>query len=208
MTRTLPLALLVLTGCLQEIEGGPEVSDTRSLEPFSAVRAESGVTVRYRPGAVNEVSIATQQKVLESLETVVKNDVLVVRLKPGVKVTSFEWTEVHVSGTDAVEFQARNGSTVEARELATGAVKVSVGEGGRVALSGQVDMLDLEAGEGSKVSATTGASIVSVDLTDGSSAEVEATERVSGSLRGGSKLKVTGGADFGGLSLRDGSSVE
>ena len=84
MTRLLP-ALLLLSGCYHSVDAGPEVSDTRSLNSFSKLRVQDGLTVHFAPGAVNEVEIATQQKVLENLLTEVKDGTLTVRLKPGVR---------------------------------------------------------------------------------------------------------------------------
>ena len=86
MTRSIViLAALLLAGCRQ-LEGGPEVSEGRTLEPFTRVRIEDGIPARLSPGAP-QVTLNAPEKVVENLETIVLSGTLIVRLKHNVIVT-------------------------------------------------------------------------------------------------------------------------
>jgi hypothetical protein len=183
MKRILP-ALLLLSGCWHNVDGGPEVSDTRSLDSFSKVRVENGITVHFSPGEMNQVEISTQQKVLENLQTNVNGGTLTVRIKPGVKVSSLEWTDVNITGVAVSELNASGGSSIVAANLK--------------------DDVTLAASGGSIVKAT--AQNVYLDASGGSEVELTAST-VTGEASGGSSISVSAGADLTGLILSGGSEV-
>src|SRR5690606_35218876 len=126
---------------------------------------------------------------------------------PGVKVSSFEWTEIHVTGEGVETLQARNGSTLDARFLDSPALDVEANEGATVLLSGAVSYLELEVGGGSDVVAETQTDVVELEVSGGSSVWVNASMAVSGSASGGSSVSITGGADRLGLELSGGATV-
>ncbi len=202
MKRILP-ALLLLSGCWHNVDGGPEVSDTRSLNSFSKIRVENGITIHFTPGETNEVEISTQQKVLENLQTDVKGDTLTVRLKPGVKVSSLEWTDVNVTGPSVFELNASEGSSIVAANLKDD-VTLAAGGGSHIESTGSVASLHIQASGGSTVKAT--AQNVYLDASGGSEVELTASS-VTGEASGGSSITVSAGADLTGLILSGGSEV-
>jgi hypothetical protein len=203
MTRSL-LALLLLSGCYHSVDGGPEVSDTRSLDGFSKVRVQDGLTVHFSPGAVNQVELATQQKVLENLQTTVSGGTLTVRLKPGVRVSSLEWTEVNVTGVDVRELNVSEGSGLIATNLKTDALTLAASGGSRIESTGSVGALHLEASGGSTVSAT--AQTADLDVSGGSEISLTA-ERIIGQASGGSRIAANADADLTGLIVSGGSQL-
>lgn len=203
MTRLLP-ALLVLCGCYSSIDGGPEVSETRSLPFFSRVRVQDGLTVHFSPGDTSAVEISTQQKVLENLETTVKGSTLTVRLKPGVRVSSFEWTDVHLTGASVSELNASGGSTLIAADLDAESLTLAASGGSHVENSGTVKSLHLEVSGGSTAKAS--AQSADLEVSGGSSVELSAS-RISGEASGGSTVTASEGADLTGLILSGGSQV-
>jgi len=202
MKRLLP-ALILLSGCWHNVDGGPEVSDTRSLDSFSKVRVENGITVHFTPGEANQVEISTQQKVLENLQTEVKSGTLTVRIKPGVKVSSFEWTEVNVTGSNVMELNASGGSSIVAANLKDD-VTLAAGGGSHIESTGSVVSLHIDASGGSTVKAA--AQNVYLDASGGSEVELTANT-VTGEASGGSSISVNSGADLTGLILSGGSEV-
>ncbi len=209
MTRSLLVALvpvLVLTGCFNYVEGGPEASETRSQKAFSRVRIENGITASFKPGEPS-VTINSQQKVLENLETVVREGQLVVRLKPGVKVTSLEWTEVVITGADVTELKASGGSTLNASALAGDAVKLEASGGSHIGATGQLTAVNVEASGGSTVTAHLGSASADVEASGGSVVEVTATAAVTGEASGGSRIRVAGGGDLTKVEISGGSTI-
>jgi hypothetical protein len=201
------VSALSLSGCFNNVEGGPEVSKTRSLERFSRLRVESGLPVKFSPGAAR-VSITAPQKVEENLQTVVSNDTLVVRMKPGVFVDSFESTEVVVSGEGVANFNAVAGSSLSATGLSASQYVVEASGGSAVSLEGTSVDLHLEASGGSHLAAAKlGADFVSLDASGGSTLEVRATKAVGGTASSGSTVLVSGPGDFSTVYATGGSSV-
>lgn len=203
MTRLLP-ALLLLSGCYHSVDAGPEVSDTRSLSSFSKLRVQDGLTVHFAPGSVNEVEIATQQKVLENLLTEVKDGTLNVRLKPGVRVSSLEWTDVNVTGTDVRELNASESSGIVATGLDRDALTLAASGGSRIECAGTVSALHVEASGGSTVTAT--AQRADLDVSGGSQISITA-DFISGAASGGSTITANADADLTGLIVSGGSQV-
>ena len=203
MTRLLP-ALLLLSGCYHSVDGGPEVSDTRSLSSFSKLRVQDGLTVHFAPGATNEVEISTQQKVLENLLTDVKDGTLSVRLKPGVRVSSLEWTDVNVTGADVRELNASEGSGLIASGLNADALTLAASGGSHIETTGTIGALHLEASGGSKVTAT--AQSADLDVSGGSQVSITA-DSISGEASGGSSITANADADLSGLIVSGGSQL-
>lgn len=209
MTRLLLAALVpfvVLTGCWNQIDGGPAASDTRTQDAFSRVRLESGLTASFKPGSPS-VTINSQQKVIDNIDTIVRDGRLHVRLKPGVKVSSLEWTEILITGTDVAQLEASGGSTLNATELTGANIDFDVSGGSEITASGTVTAIDLEVSGGSKAKIHVSAETAKVEVSGGSSVEVTATGKVRGEASGGSKVRVAGGGDLAGVESSGGSVV-
>lgn len=201
------LPALSLFGCYHHVDGGPEVSKTRTLEPFSRVRLETGVPVKFSPGP-NQVTINAQQKVEENLQAIVTNDTLVVRLKPGVSVDSFDGTEVLLSAEGVTTFVVRQGSKLEATGLTAPQLFVELTDGSEASLAGVTTDLDVEAKSGSRLDASKLVSeLVSLEASGGAALDVHATRSVGGHAWTGSAVRVFGGGDFSAVSATGGSSV-
>lgn len=201
------LSALSLFGCYHHVDGGPEVSKTRTLEKFSRVRLETGVPVKFSPGA-NAVTINAQQRVEENLQAIVSNDALVVRLKPGVSVDSFEGTEILLAADGVTAFEVRHGSKLEATGLTAPQLFVELTDGSEASLAGVTTDLNLESKSGSRLDAAKLVSeLVSLDVSGGSTVDVNATRSVAGNAWTGSTVRVFGGGDFSAVSVTGGSSL-
>lgn len=200
------MPVVLLTGCWNQVEGGPEASETRTQDAFTRVRLESGLTAGFSPGEPS-VTINSQQKVIENLETVVRKGQLVVRLKPGVKVSSLEWTEVLITGADVGALEASNGSTLNATGLTGASVTLEASGGSQVSATGQVTEVIVEASGGSRVTAHVGAESAEVEASGGSVVELTATASVRGEASGGSRVRVAGGGDLSKVERSGGSVV-
>lgn len=202
------LAAFSLFGCFNVVDGGPEVSETRTVEGFTRVRVDDGIPATFQPGAGASVAISTQQKVLENLQTTVKDGQLIVQLKPGIQVNSFAWTEIVITGEGVTALEATGGSKLTATNLDVAPLRVTASGGSQVTVSGKSADARLSASGGSKIAAfELAAEVASVDVSGGSTVEVAASKSVEGTASGGSRVIVAGNGDVAAVSTTGGSTV-
>ncbi len=208
MTRSL-LALfsaVTLFGC-HFIDGGPDVSETRALEAFTRVQVEDAIPVKVSLGTP-QVVINSQQKVVENLQTIVKDGQLTVRLKPGVIVESFDFTEILITsaGIDAVE--ANGASSLTATGLDASPLRVTASGASKVTVSGTTGDLRANASGASTIDALQlAATVASVEASGASKVELNVSQSVEGTASGASHVTVTGGASTTQISTSGGSTV-
>lgn len=201
------LAAFSLFGCFNVLDGGPEVSETRSLEAFTRVRIDDGIPATFSPGAPS-ATLNTQQKVLENLETRVKDGQLIVQLKPGISVSSFAWTEVVITGEGVTALETTGGSKLTATGLDAQPLRLAASGGSQLTVSGKSADARLNASGASKISAfELAAEAVSVEASGGSTVELNASKSVEGTASGGSRVVVEGAGDATAISTTGGSSV-
>ena len=202
------VTLALASGCVNSIDGGDIVSESRTVDSFAAVRVEDGLRVTFVSGAPG-VNIEAPQKVLEVLETRVSKDRLTVKLRPGVRVTSTATIRVTVSGDRVSALEANEAANIDATGLTGSPVRLTATGGSSIVASGVSDDVRLNASGASFIDATgLEASAVSVDASGGSKIDLKATSTVVGTASGGSEVTVTGGADASGISLSGGSNAQ
>ena len=207
MTRSIAvLAALSLFGC-RSIEGGPEVSESRTLDAFTHVRIEDGIPAKLGPGAP-QVTINAPQKVVANLTTVVKNGTLIVTLKPNVIVTSMEGTELLITGAGVVAVEATGASALDVSGIDVSAFRGTASGASQLTLRGSTTDLRLNASGASTLSAGKLATqTATADASGASTIEVNASKSIEGSASGASKITVSGGADASHVSATGSSFV-
>ncbi len=208
MTRsaTALFAVLSLAAC-RNIEGGPEVSETRSLDAFTRVRIEDGIPATISPGKP-EATVNAPEKVVANLETEVRSGTLIVRLKPHVVVTPFDGTEVIITTQGLVAAEATGGSKVTVSGVDASPFRATASGGSQLEVSGKTDDARLNASGGSGITADKlAATIASIEATGGSTIEVNASDSVEGTASGGSRVTVSGGGNTVNVSVSGGSLI-
>lgn len=208
MTRsaTALVAALSLFAC-RNLDGGPEVSEERSLEAFTRVRIEDGIPATISQGEPRAV-VTSPQNVANNLETVVKSGTLIVRLKPNVTVTSFASTEVAITTEGLVSAEATGGSTLTVTGATQSPLRLTASGGSQLEVTGTTADARLNASGGSGINAEKlTAELASIEATGGSTIEVNASKSVEGSASGGSRVIVSGGGDATNVSASGGSVV-
>ena len=201
------LSALSLFGC-HYVEGGPEVSEARTLEAFTRVQVEDGLTATLAPGSP-QATVNAPQKVVEKLETVVKSGTLIVRLKPGVIVTSMEGTEVVITGQDVVAVEASGASKVTVTGVDVSPFRATASGASELTVSGKTADARISASGASTVAAEQLiAEIASVEASGASTVAVNASKSIEGSASGASHVTVSGGADSSNLNTSGASSVD
>lgn len=202
------VTLAVTSGCFNSIDGGDVVAEARTVEAFSSVRVDDGLRVTIASG-VPGVSVEGPQKALEVLDTVVTREQLLVRLRPGVKVTTTETIRIIVSGDRVSAVEANEAAKVDASGLTGSPVRLTATGGSSIVASGTSDDVRVNASGASFIDAKgIDAAEVSVDASGGSKVDVKATKNVVGTASGGSQVSVTGGADPTRISTSGGSTAQ
>lgn len=205
-TATLLVAALCLVAC-RNIEGGPEVSETRSLDAFTRVRIEDGIPATISPGK-SEVTINAPQKVVAHLETIVKSGTLWVRLKPNVSVTSYDGTQVVITTAGLLAVEVSGGAPVTVSGVTQSPFRATSSGGSQLSVLGITADARLNASGGSGINAEKLiAELVSVEATGGSTIELTATKSVEGIASGGSRVTIGGGGDSTNVSASGGSLI-
>ena len=208
MTRSAfaALAVLSLASC-RNIEGGPEVSETRSLQAFTRVRIESTIPARLGPGKP-QVTLNTQEKVAANLLTEVKSGVLIVRLKPNVIVSSFDGTEVLITGESVVAVEVIGASKLTVTGIEVGPFRATASGASEIELLGATSDARLNASGASTIDADQlQAEVASVEATGASTIDVNVSKSVEGIASGASRVIVTGKGDAANVSASGGSLV-
>ncbi len=199
-------ATLALFSC-RNVDGGPEVSETRSVDAFTRVRIEDGIPAKLSVGKP-AVTLNTQEKVAANLETKVVSGTLIVSMKPNVIVDSFDFTEVLISTTGLVSAEASGGSTVTVTGIDASPFRASASGGSQLELSGTTGDARLNASGGSGVNAEKLlAEVASIEATGGSTLQVNVSKSVEGIASGGSRVTISGTGDSTNVSASGGSLV-
>jgi hypothetical protein len=226
-TRWLLGAVLLLLGCPGVVGSGRPATETRTIGAFKTLRAENGFRVAVTKGE-RALSVTADDNVISLVETVVEGDVLVLRLQPGVTLSTarglvatlttdvLEGVEVNgggrvagpASGSATYPVVATGGSQVELTGLSSSLVTVEATGGSTLTLAGSTSEARLTAGGGSNVTTRDlTAAKVTVELSGGSEARVTASSEVSGSASGGSTLFVSGNPATLSVETSGGSTV-
>lgn len=195
------------SGCYNFIDGGPQVSETRTLDGFDALRVDDGFRVTWVKGPP-QVTVDAPERAHEFLETRVKNGRLTIELRSGVRVTSFDTIVITASSESIDTFEANGGSRIVAKDLSSNPLRLTATGGSELEVSGASADLRVNASGGSVVNAAQfAADEVSVDASGGSTVQVQALKSVVGTASGGSTVTVTGGGDASKFSTSGGATL-
>ncbi|MBL8911588.1 MAG: DUF2807 domain-containing protein [Archangium sp.] len=200
-------AAVFVSGCYNYIDGGPQVSETRTVEGFDALRVDDGFKVTWVKGAP-QVVVDAPEKALEYLDTKVKNGRLTIELRNGVRVTNFDTIIITASSESIDTFEANGGSSIIAKDLSSNPLRVTASGGSDIEVTGASAELRVNASGGSGVNAAAfAAEEVSIDASGGSTVAIQALKSVVGTASGGSTVTVTGGGDVSKFSTSGGSTL-
>ncbi|MFT3710408.1 MAG: DUF2807 domain-containing protein [Archangium sp.] len=202
------LSVVFISGCYNYVDGGPSVSETRSVEGYDALRVDDGLRVTFQKGETSQVTVDAPEKVMQYLDTKVKNGQLVIGLRSGVTVTTFDTIVITASSPSIDTLEATGGSKLTAKDLSANPLRVTASGGSDIEITGASADLRVNASGGSGVTADQfAADAVSVDASGGSTVKVQALKSLVGSATGGSTVTVTGGGDISKFSASGGSTL-
>lgn len=187
--------LLSLTACAiigNTVDNGPVRSETREVSGFSQVSVGGGTRLTITIAPEYRVEITAEDGVLAKLHSRVEGDRLVIGSTEG--YTSRRGVEVRISMPALTSLELSGGATARASAVSGENLALVLSGGAQVTLDGMVTRLYVEASGGSQAHlrdvAVEGAEI---SASGGSSLELTASGRVTGSASGGARVEVWGG---------------
>jgi predicted small secreted protein len=172
---------------------GAVKSETRQTDAFSRVESGGGIHVSIGIGDASALEVRAQGNLLPLITTEVVDGTL--RIQSSEAYTTSETIEVILTTPELERIVLSGGSRGTIDDLSSDAFDVELNGGSVLTASGTASTVTLQVSGGSvaELEALTAATIT-VDLSGGSRAEVRATDRVNGSATGGSRVSVAGGA--------------
>ena len=162
MKKVFPLTIILLLVTLAT--NAEQLTETRLLEPFNEIIATNGVNVTLRKGSENKAEIKISNALLSDCITEIKNNTLKVKLRPQINkeltvmviITYKELKSISATKgasiqtrtvmlTDHLDFTSRTGGSIKA-EVECKEINVQSIGGGKVALYGWTERLDVKAG--------------------------------------------------------------
>lgn len=226
-------SMLLLSACLignfgGTIGNGNVVNDTRTVEDWSQLQVEGGISVEVTADTPGEVTVRTDSNLMDSIETVVDGGTLTVKVRDGefigmmttltVVAGSDNLSSVTASGgsqveasfhkNDAIQLVATGGSVIRGADLQSATVTAGLSGGSVMELAGTADHLHVDASGGSALNSADLLLLNAMTLgSGGSTVEISASGVVTGDMSGGSVLVVHGGADTTAVTQSGGSEV-
>jgi hypothetical protein len=182
-----------VVGCqLVGVRGeGPVTSETRQTSPFTRVDVNNGIGLTVRIGPAQPIEVHAQANILPIIASEIDGETLRIHSTGGYEAPEGIEVVVVTPALDAITISG--GSQAQVDGLAAARLGIEVRGGGGLTATGAVDAVVLTMSGGSR--ATLGgltAKTISVDLSGGSTADVLASDEVSGSASGGARLTVKG----------------
>ncbi|MBM4776624.1 MAG: hypothetical protein GQE15_02885 [Archangiaceae bacterium] len=203
---------MVMTGCFGSVGSGRDATQTRDLGAFKKLSIQSGVQATVTTGA-RSVSITADDNLVDLVETVVENETLIVRVKPGLSVSTSRGLRATISN-DVIEGvsasggsvvtapataattwkgEASGGSTLTLSGVSTTTATFTASGGSTLSVGGQATDTTITASGGSTVTSTGLVTTrLTVDFSGGSIGKLRATNSVAGTAAGGSTVTITG----------------
>jgi hypothetical protein len=219
MTRFLSTPLLAtaaltlsLFGCGGLNGNGHVTTEARTVGAFNQIEVGSGIRSQISEGPAS-VSVIADENLVASIETVVRGDTLVIRLKEPVArakalqvdVSNTLFNRVSASGgahirgactgASAPQLEASGGSTIELNSLEVDHLSLDASGGSEVTLAGKANAFELNVSGGSQVTAKDlDVATAVVDGSGGSTISIAASASVGGNASGGTVITISGAA--------------
>ncbi len=211
--RTISALFVVFLAACGGVSGnGHEVTRTRDVQAFRRVSVASGIELQGATGA-RALTVTTDENLFEVLETVVDQDTLKLRLRPGVWLQGPARIKAFASNDVWEAIDASGGSEVRLAATPIDTLKVGVSGGSEVHVTDVSSQhLDVDASGGSvveltgvgfdgKAAASGGSELhlrgvcldaLDVDVSGGSSVSARVATKLTGSASGGSTVAIMG----------------
>ena len=223
MKNLLAFTLVVTVLCAQAQE-----SQTRSIGPFTGVKAEEGIDVFLKKGTKESVRVEVTGTSLENVITEVSGSYLKVHMRSGdyrgnvnakVYVTYVKINKVSASSagsvfsegsidTESLELSTSSAGNVDLT-IKAGTVEVSASSAGEVELKGTADLIIAEASSAGEIDAYDLASKrVKAEASSAGSIKVSVTDELDAHASSGASIRYRGNPNKSTTNSSSGGSVK
>ncbi len=191
------------------VGSGNVVSQDRSFSGFSSVSVSSGFAYVITQSSSYSVRTVTDDDIQNNIQISQLGGTLSVGLKPGYGVTT-STLRVEISMPSLNRLELSGGAHGTARGfVSTSNFAVDASGGSRAQMEGQANDLTINGSGGSQLDLSDFAvRNANVNLSGGSTADVEASGRIDANLSGGSHLFYSGNPTLGAQNLSGGSTIQ
>ena len=172
---------------------GVTSKETRDVIGFTDVRvAGSGEVVIEQSGS-DSLLIDAEDNILPELETIVRNGVLTLGVRPGVNIRPTRPIRYHVTVKELTGVGIAGSGSIVATGVDTDALKADISGSGSARLEGRADAVQLSvSGSGSYDAAKLRAKAVRVMISGSGDATVDASERLEARVSGSGSVYYAG----------------
>jgi hypothetical protein len=203
--RILPLAALTAAVAIAGITGactfravqgsGPVTTETRDAKAFTKLESSFGIIVDLTVGEAPSIAVEAPRDLLPIISTEISGDTL--KIKGTTDFVGRSPVTVHVATPDLESVTLFGGSIVKADDLALDSLGLSISGGAEFTASGSAASLAIDGSGGAQVHVDQlTAGLVTLELSGGAQANVNATDTVTGDVSGGAHATVHGPAQL------------
>lgn len=181
-----------LIGCTNR--GSGEVkSETRQVAAFTRIEVGGGIGLTVRMGPAQPLEVRAQENILPLIVTEIQGDTLKISAKQAYTTSEGVSVTIVVPTLAGISMSGGSQGTVDGIQGDSFTAELNGGAG--LTAAGTADTVTLELSGGTRASLEKlAAKTISVEVSGGSTANVNASDEVSGSASGGSHVFVAGGA--------------
>jgi hypothetical protein len=192
------LGLLLVTGVIP-IGSGKLQTQQKNFSDFTTINLNSGFQAQITQGSSYNVSITADSNVINRVDVTQTGNVLTIGLQPGTFFDIGGTLKASITMPDVREIQASGGATVDVTDFAL-SHDLSVGSSGgsTITVSGQANGLSASCSGGGQLKLSgLKVSTASIQLSGGSSALINVSDKLDANLSGGSSLTYEGNPTLG-----------
>ncbi len=213
------------------IPSGNVVEETRTITSFTEVEVSNGISLYISQDDGDDITIKTDDNIIQYIETFTKGEKLHVKLKDGIEIESSDnrrnikvslsamtIRSLHATGGSNIEFvspfktselelTASGGPTISG-ELDLDEFTCDISGGGKIELNGNCQQMYISASGGSKLHLYKIPTDDSkIEISGGTIAELNVSKTLYVNASGGSKIYLKGDAEITEQTLSGGSEI-
>ena len=172
---------------------GHTTTESRSASDFNAISLEGSADVNVTFGPNEGLTVEADDNLLPYIETVVRNNQLVIRTRPGTSITTTNPVRVNVTMKALEDLSLRGSGSITAPGYSGTALTVSLPGSGDITVNGTADQVKISlSGSGNVNLNDLKAKAATVSLNGSGNVSVNASESLDASITGSGNIRYSG----------------
>ena len=189
------LSLVVLSACggTGVVGAGPTGREVREVDAFSGVEVDNGIGLTLVVGDPQAVEVSAQENILPLVRTMVESGTLRIHSIESFTTTAGVIVSVTVPALDGISVSG--GSEAQIEGMASDNLDVVMSGGARLTAAGRSSNVTFAGSGGSRSDlAALDVKTMAVELSEGATAALRVSDRLTGTASGGAVATITGEA--------------